>query len=99
MSVLLKDRLEGIITNDLSEGLEGDGVNDITVESGGNFHGNSLNLIDRNAELLGGKSGILGSDESLLLWWLSVDLLIFVMVLVMMLVVVLAMVVLVMVLA
>ena len=90
MSIFLKDGLKGIITNDLSERLEGDRVNNITVEGGRNFHSNSFNLIDWNSELLGSELVFFGSNKSLLFWWLSMDLgsshLVLLMVLMMMLI-------------
>ena len=72
VSIFLENRFESIITDDLSEGFEGDGVNDIAVESGRDFHGDGFDLIDWHAEGLGGELGLLCGNISLLLWWSNV---------------------------
>ena len=90
----LKDGVEGVVANNLSEGLEGNGLNDILRVGWVNLEGDGLNLIDWD---IGGLSeGIewigLGSDKVGLGWdsgntnWGSLGVL-FVVVLVVMLVV------------
>lgn len=72
VSVLTKDRFEGIITNNFSEGLESDRVDDIAVKSGRDFHSDSFNLIYWNAEHLRSVFGSrLGRNKARLFWWLS----------------------------
>jgi len=52
-SVLLSDGLEGVITNNLSERLEGDGVNAIEGVGWGNLKGKSSLLINWDGDQLG----------------------------------------------
>ena len=71
----LKDGVEGVVANNLSEGLEGNGLNDILRVGWVNLEGDGLNLIDWD---IGGLSeGIewigLGGNEVSVSWssWLS----------------------------
>lgn len=52
ISILSEDRSKGIVANNLSESLEGDGVNDIPVEVGIAGDMDSVNLIDGDHERL-----------------------------------------------
>jgi len=70
VSSSLKDGVEGVVSDDLSEGLEGDGLNGIGGVGWVNLQANSLNLI--NWDLGGLTLGIewigLGGDEVSLGW-------------------------------
>merc|ERR1719454_2549470 len=62
-SVLLSDGLEGIVTNNLSERLEGDGVNAIEGVGWGNLEGESSLLINWDGDQLGVRGEDLGIGE------------------------------------
>jgi len=52
VSILAEDGSEGIITNNLSESLKGDAINDVSVEFGVAIDVDSVNLINRDHERL-----------------------------------------------
>jgi len=53
ISVLLEDGVEGVVTDDLSEGLESDRLDAVTSEGGRNLQGDGLDLIDGDDDGLG----------------------------------------------
>jgi hypothetical protein len=73
ISITLEDRVEGIITNNLSETLESDRLNNIVNVCWGNLEGNGSNLIDWNINVLrvlleGSIVGTLGGDKAVRSW-------------------------------
>jgi hypothetical protein len=73
ISITLEDRVEGIITNNLSETLESDRLNNIVNVCWGNLEGNGSNLIDWNIDVLrvlleGSIVGTLGGDKAVRSW-------------------------------
>jgi len=81
ISVLLEDGVEGVVSNDLSETLEGNRLDVIEIVGWGDIKGNGFDLIDWDIELLGPFSplsgiGGFGSEHSGGSWsrfgsWLS----------------------------
>ena len=81
ISILLEDGVEGVVSNDLSETLEGNRLDVIEIVGWGDIKGNGFDLIDWDIELLGPFSplsgiGGFGSEHSGGSWsrfgsWLS----------------------------
>ena len=81
ISVLLEDGVEGVVSNDLSETLEGNRLDVIEIVGWGDIKSNGFDLIDWDIELLGPFSplsgiGGFGSEHSGGSWsrfggWLS----------------------------
>ena len=65
LSVSVKDGVEGVVTNNLSEGLEGNGLDGVKVVKGVNGEVNGLDLInwDVNEGSMGGVSGGINLGE------------------------------------
>jgi len=65
LSVSVKDGVEGVVTNNLSEGLEGNGLDGVKVVKGVNGEVNGLNFInwDVNEGSMGGVHGVINLGE------------------------------------
>ena len=73
ISVFLQDRVEGIVTNNLSETFEGNRFDMVEIVGWGNLKSNSFNLIDWDIEVLGpflpfSSIGSFGGEETLGSW-------------------------------
>jgi len=65
LSVSVKDGVEGVVTNNLSEGLEGNGLDGVKAVKGVNGEVNGLNFInwDVNEGSMGGVHGVINLGE------------------------------------